>query len=322
MPRYARYIGDNGLTHTGIIQHGSVQDLPGDPDILALLQGPEDVRRDVLVRAGKQQRRPIADATFAVPVQPRAMRDFLVFEAHIAGMKKNEPGDGTVPPQWYEAPAFLFMNPWSVVPAGADIPMPPFTQKLDFELEVAMIVKDTVRDVPLEEASQHIAGFCLFNDWSARDIQGNEMRVGLGPNKGKDFANTLGPWITTPEELEQFREGDRYALEMSVAINGEVVGTDNLRNMSWSFEEMLVHASRDAWVGAGDVLATGTASQGALSERWARAGGELIIPPLQVGDVVTMTVEGLGSISNRIVETTSPGYRVPPARRTYGPDRL
>lgn len=320
MPRYARYV-ENGVVHTGVVFHDLVQSLPGDPDILTLLQAPDRQRRDVLVAAGRQQRRPVEEATFEVPVQPRAMRDFLVFEAHIAGMKKNEPGDGSVPAQWYEAPAFLFMNPWSVVPTGADIPMPPFTQKLDFELEVAMIVKNTVRDVPLEEAHEHIAGFCLLNDWSARDIQGSEMRIGLGPSKGKDFANTLGPWITTPDELERYREGDRYALEMSVAVNGEVVGTDNLRNMSWSFEEMLVHASRDAWVGAGDVLATGTASQGALSERWARSGS-LTPPPLQVGDVVTMTVEGLGTIQNRIVETASPGHRVPPARRTYGPDRL
>ena len=322
MTQYARYVGPNGIVHTGRIQHGKVQDIPGDPEILALLNGPADVRRDLDVRAGRQQKLPISEATFAVPVQPRAMRDFLVFEAHIAGMKKNEPGDGSVPPQWYEAPAFLFMNPWSVLPTGADIPMPPFTQRLDFELEVAMIVKHTVRDVPLEEAAEHIAGFCILNDWSARDVQGNEMRVGLGPSKGKDFANTLGPWLTTPDELEKYREGDRYALEMSVAVNGEVVGTDNLRNMSWSFEEMLVHASRDAWVGAGDVLATGTASEGALSERWARAGGELVIPPLQVGDVVTMSVEGLGAISNRLVGQASPGHTVPPARRTYGADRL
>jgi len=321
MAQYARYVGPNGILHTGRVQHGRLQDIPGDPEILDLLTAPPDVRRDLDVRAGRQQKLPIPEATFAVPVQPRAMRDFLVFEAHIAGMKKNEPGDGSVPPQWYEAPAFLFMNPWSVLPTGAGIPMPPFTQKLDFELEVAMIVKDTVRDVPLEEAAEHIAGFCILNDWSARDIQAGEMRVGLGPSKGKDFANTLGPWLTTPDELEQYREGDRYALEMSVAINGEVVGTDNLRNMSWSFEEMLVHASRDAWVGRGDVLATGTASTGALSERWARTG-QLTPPPLQVGDVVTMTVEGLGPIENRIVETVSPGHTVPPARRTYGADRL
>lgn len=322
MAQLARYVGQNGIEHTGRIQHGNVQDIPGDPGILDLLNGPEGVRRDLLVRAGRQQRLPIPDATFAVPVQPRAMRDFLAFEAHIAGMKKTEGGDGSVPDAWYEAPQFLFMNPWSVLPTGADIPMPPFTERLDFELEVAMIVKHTVRDVPLAEAAEHIAGYCIFNDWSARDVQRREMSVGLGPSKGKDFANTLGPWLTTPDELEQYREGDRYALDMSVAINGEVVGTDNLRNMSWSFEEMLVHASRDAWVGAGDVLATGTASQGALSERWARAGGELVIPSLQVGDVVTMTVQGLGTIENRIVQTASPGHTAPRARRTYGADRL
>jgi 2-keto-4-pentenoate hydratase/2-oxohepta-3-ene-1,7-dioic acid hydratase in catechol pathway len=317
----ARYVGANGIVHTGRVQHGRLQDIPGDPEILDLLHMPEDVRRDLLVRAGRQQRLPLDEATFAVPVQPRGMRDFNTFEAHIAGMKKGEPGDGTVPEGWYEFPVFLFMNPWSVLPTGADIPMPPFTQKLDFELEVAAIVKDTVRDVPIEEAAEHIAGFCIFNDWSARDIQGREMSVGLGPSKGKDFANTIGPWLTTPDELEPFREGDRYALEMTVAINGEVVGSDNLRNMSWSFEEMLVHASRDAWVGAGDVLASGTASTGALAERWSRSG-ELSPRPLQVGDVVTMTVEGLGSIENRITETVSPAHVAPRARRTYGADRL
>lgn len=321
MTQYARYVGPNGIVHTGRVQHGRLQDIPGDPDILALLTAPEEVRRDLDVRAGRSQRLPIEDATLMAPVEPRAMRDFLVFEAHIAGMKKKEAGDGSVPSQWYEAPAFLFMNPWSVLPSGADIPMPPFTQRLDFELEVGMIVKHTVRDVPIEEAAEHIAGFCILNDWSSRDIQGNEMRVGLGPSKGKDFANTLGPWLTTPDELEPYREGDRYALEMSVTVNGEVIGTDNLRNMSWSFEEMLVHASRDAWVGAGDVLATGTSSQGALAERWARTG-ELVPPPLQVGDVVTMTVEGLGTVHNRIVAQASPGHTVAPARRTYGPDRL
>lgn len=321
MAQYARYLGPNGIVHTGRVQHGRLQDIPGDPEIIDLLTAPSDVRRDKDLRAGRLQKLPVEDAVLTVPVQPRAMRDFVVFEAHIAGMKKSEGGAGSVPEQWYEAPAFLFMNPWSVVPSGAEIPMPPFTQRLDFELEVAMIVKHTVRDVPIEEAAQHIAGFCLLNDWSARDIQAAEMSIGLGPSKGKDFASTLGPWLTTPDELEKYREGDRYALEMSVAVNGEIVGTDNLRNMSWSFEEMLVHASRDAWVGAGDILATGTASRGALSETWARTGA-LHPPPLQVGDVVTMTVEGLGSIENRVVESVSPGHRAPRARRTYGVDRL
>ncbi|MDQ1204815.1 fumarylacetoacetate hydrolase family protein [Microbacterium sp. SORGH_AS_0862] len=321
MVQYARFVGPNGILHTGRVQHGALQDIPGDPTVLDLLSMPAQRRRDLDVRAGRQQKLPVGRAQYTVPVEPRAIRDFVTFEAHIAGMKKAEEGRA-VPPQWYEAPAFVFMNPWSVVPTGAEIPMPSQTEQLDFELEVAMVVKHTVRDVSLEEAPQHIAGFCIMNDWSARDVQRGEMAVGLGPSKGKDFATTIGPWLTTPDELERYREGDRYALEMSVAVNGETVGTDNLRNMSWSFEELLVHASRDAWVGAGDILATGTASQGALAERWARAGGDLVIPPLQVGDVVTMTVEGLGTIENRIGASTSPGHRAGRARRTYGSDRL
>lgn len=320
MPRYARYV-EHGIVHTGVVFHGRVQDLPGDPDILSVIRADPGERNALLTRAGKQQRKAIEDTAFLAPIEPRAMRDFVAFEAHIAGMKKGEPGDGTVPEQWYEAPAFLFMNPWSVVGTGADISVPPGTEKLDFELEVAAIVKDTVRDVAIEDAADHIAGYCILNDWSARDIQGREMRIGLGPSKGKDFANTLGPWITTPDELEGHRDGDRYDLPMTVAINGEVVGSDNLKNMSWSFEEMLVHASRDAVVGAGDVLASGTASTGALSEAWSRTG-TMKPPPLVPGDVVTMTVEGLGSITNRIVPTRSPGHTVPRARRTYGLDRL
>ncbi|GGH33427.1 fumarylacetoacetate hydrolase family protein [Microbacterium album] len=320
MPRYARYV-ENGIVHTGVVRHGRVHDIPRDLDILTLLQAPEHERTDILINTGRQQRKPIEDTRLLAPVEPRALRDFVTFEAHIAGMKKGEPGDGSVPEQWYEAPRFLFANPWSVVGTGADIPMPPFTQRLDFELEVAAIVKHTVRDLAIEDAAEHIAGYCIWNDWSARDVQGEEMRVGLGPSKGKDFANTLGPWITTPEELREYRDGDRYDLPMTVSINGEVVGSDNLKNMSWSFEEMLVHASRDAFVGAGDVLGSGTASTGALSESWSRTG-QLTPPPLQVGDVVKMEVEGLGEITNRIVETTSPAHTVPRARRTYGPDRL
>jgi 2-keto-4-pentenoate hydratase/2-oxohepta-3-ene-1,7-dioic acid hydratase in catechol pathway len=320
----------------GFPQIGIIRDEPGSPegvvhlvnpargqDVLSIVNLPQDQRNQIMTDAGRNFRAPVTDVQWLPPVEPRAMRDFVAFEAHIAGMKKNEPGDGTIPPAWYEAPVFLFMNPWSVIGTGAEVAYPPFTQKLDFELEVAMIVKDTVRDVPAEDAAHHIAGYAILNDWSARDIQGREMSVGLGPAKGKDFANTLGPWLTTPDELEPYREGDRFALDMSVAVNGKVIGTDNLKNMSWSFEELLAHAARDAVVGAGDVLGTGTASQGALSERWARAGGDTsAFPPLQVGDEVTMTVQGLGSITNRIGQTTSPGHRAPRARRTYGPDRL
>ncbi|MFT4123071.1 MAG: fumarylacetoacetate hydrolase family protein [Microbacteriaceae bacterium] len=311
----------NGFVHPGVVFHDRVQSLPEALDILDVVRMPAAERDLLVAQAGRHFRAPVEQVRLLPPVEPRAMRDFVAFEGHISGMKKGEPGDGTVPEQWYQAPAFLFMNPWSLYGARDEIPMPPLTSALDFELEVAIIVKDTVRDLSVEEAAEHIAGYTILNDWSARDIQAGEMRVGLGPSKGKDFANTLGPWLVTPDELEQYREGDRLALAMTVAVNGEVIGEDNLRNLSWSFEELLAHASRGAVVGAGDVLGTGTASRGALCEFWSRSG-ERTPPPLEVGDVVTMTVEGLGSISNRIGPVASPGHTVPRARRTYGEDRL
>jgi type II secretory pathway pseudopilin PulG len=140
----------------------------------------------------------------------------------------------------------------------------------------------------------------------------------------QDFANTLGPWITTPDELEQYREGDRLDLEMVVTVNGVEYGRDSLKNMSWSFEELLAHASRGANVGAGDVLASGTAGMGAMSEHWSRSKQYDTPAPLQVGDVVEMTIAGLGSIRNTVAagDSPNPEYRVPPARRTYSEDRL
>lgn len=318
--RIGRY-QHSGLPQIGTINHGLVHQLQGPRDVLEFLALPIAERNLLAAQAGRHQRVPIEEVRFLPPVEPRAMRDFVGFEAHIAGMKKSEGGDGSVPEAWYEAPAFLFMNPWSCIGATEDLPMPPLTEALDFELEVAAIVLTPARDVSVADAAAHIAGYTIFNDWSARDIQRREMSVGLGPSKGKDFASTLGPWITTPDELEPYRDGDRFNLTMTVEINGVEVGRDNLKNLSWSFEELLSHASRGAMVGAGDVIASGTCSSGALSEAWSRTGVRTP-PPLAVGDVVTMTVEGLGSISNRIVETTSPGIQVPRARRTYRDDQL
>lgn len=319
--RIARY-EHNGYPQLGVIRHGTIQSLQTKLSLLEVLALPRRERDYLEGQAGKYFRAPADSVKFLPPVEPRAMRDFLAFEAHISGMKKGFDGDGHVPEAWYDAPGFLFMNPWSVVGATDDVAMPPLTKKLDFELEIAAIVLKQAKDVSAAEAGEYIAGYCLFNDWSARDIQKREMQVGLGPNKGKDFANTLGPWITTPDELEEFRDGDRYDLTMTVSVNGVEIGRDNAKNLSWSFEEMLSHASRGAIVGAGDVLASGTCSQGALSEHWSRSGQFESPQSLQVGDVVEMTIEGLGTIRNTITECTSPGYTVPPARRTYSEDRL
>jgi 2-keto-4-pentenoate hydratase/2-oxohepta-3-ene-1,7-dioic acid hydratase in catechol pathway len=290
----------NNLPHLGLINHGHVLNLPEGMDALTFLTLPEDKQRVAILAAGRLFKAPLESVELLPPVEPKAMRDFVTFEGHIAGMKKSEPGDGTVPQHWYEAPVFYFMNPHTVYGGNQDIAKPAYTSALDYELEVAVILKKPAVNISPEEAKDYILGYCILNDWSARDVQKKEMSVGLGPSKGKDFATTIGPFITTPDELEQYREGDRLALEMSVSVNGVRMGGDNLKNMGWSFEQMISHASRSSYVGAGDVLASGTAHSGSLAEHWSKNKSQTP-PALEPGDIVEMTVTGLGTIRNRIV---------------------
>ena len=148
-----------------------------------------------------------------------------------------------------------------------------------------------------------------MNDWSARDIQGKEMKLKLGPSKGKDFATTIGPWVVTADELDGCRDADGFLdLEMTVKVNDVRVGGDRSAHMGWSFEQLVSHSSRASWVKAGEVLASGTCASGSLAESWGRTG-TLTPPPLQVGDVVEMTIERLGTIRNTVVadpETVPP----------------
>jgi 2-keto-4-pentenoate hydratase/2-oxohepta-3-ene-1,7-dioic acid hydratase in catechol pathway len=304
----------HGFPLLGVISHGQVQSLPQGLDVLEVLNMPIGERNLLEAQAGRRHRAPLGSVRLLPPIEPRAMRDFVAFERHIAGMKKGE-GAAGVPDAWYEAPVFLFMNPWSVVGAEDDVPAPPDTTVLDFELEIAAIVGRTAHNVSEADAGDYIAGYCVMNDWSARDLQSREMSVGLGPSKGKDFATTIGPWITTADELEHRTVNGRLALEMSVSINGVEVGRDSGENMSWTFPQLLAHASRAATVGAGDILASGTCSGGSLGEIWARRG-ERTPPSLLPGDVVTMEIDGLGRISNRVVDPDPAPARVRPLERT------
>jgi 2-keto-4-pentenoate hydratase/2-oxohepta-3-ene-1,7-dioic acid hydratase in catechol pathway len=196
---------------------------------------------------------------------------------------------------------------------------PPVTKRLDFELEVGAVIGGVAgsdgRDLSPAEAARHIFGYTIYNDWSARDIQGREMKVRLGPAKGKDFGTTLGPWIVTADEFAELVDDDGFLpIGLEVFVNGVRVGHDLLSNMGWPFGDLIAYASRDSRVVPGDVLGSGTAGNGGcLAELWGRAG-ELTPLPITAGDEVVMRVEGIGEIRN-VVGRARPVPEIPAARR-------
>ncbi|WP_329089387.1 fumarylacetoacetate hydrolase family protein [Actinomadura citrea] len=258
---------------------------------------------------------PLADVRLLPPLEPPSVRDFVAFEEHVEGVRKAVDGLSGVPDAWYDAPTFYFSNPHAMVGAHDDVPLPPGCHDLDFELEVAAVIGRAGADLSPEQARAHIFGYTIFNDWSARDLQSREMRVGLGPCKGKDFATTLGPWLVTADELEPYRDADGFLrLVLTAEVNGKVVGRDLLANMGWPFEDLVAYASRGARLRPGDVLGSGTCGNGGcLAELWGLAA-EQTPPPLTPGDTVTLTVEGIGTVSNTIVPGVAP-VPIPRARK-------
>ncbi|MFF7640868.1 fumarylacetoacetate hydrolase family protein [Streptomyces canus] len=257
----------------------------------------------------------VSEVRLLPPLQPPTVRDFVTFEEHVEGVRRSVDGAGGVPEAWYDAPTFYFTNPYAVIGAHDDVPVPPGSAVLDFELEVAAVIGREGRDLTPEQARDRIIGYTVFNDWSARDLQSREMQVRLGPCKGKDTAATLGPYLVTADELEPYRDADGFLrLALTAQVNGEVVGKDLLSNMSWTFEEMVAYASRGTVVRPGDVLGSGTCGNGGcLAELWG-VRGEQSPPPLKPGDTVTLTVEGIGTVSNTVVPGEDP-VPLPTARR-------
>jgi 2-keto-4-pentenoate hydratase/2-oxohepta-3-ene-1,7-dioic acid hydratase in catechol pathway len=256
---------------------------------------------------------PLSSVSLLPPLRPTTLRDFMTFEQHLAGAIRWVNPGAEIAPVWYEAPCFYFTNPLAVVADGEPVEFPPGCETLDFELELAVVLKKGGRNLSVADAADCIGGYTILNDWSARDIQSREMKIGLGPVKGKDFASTLGPWIVTADELAPYVRDDRLDVQMSVSINEVVVGQDTAAHMAWSFAEMIAYASRGAVVEAGDVLGSGTCGGGCLAELWGWAGQQ-DPAPLRPGDVVTLEIEGIGRISNTLVVSV-PAPPVPSARR-------
>jgi len=232
---------------------------------------------------------------FAPPVwQPNSFRDFYAFENHVK-TSRGRRGLEMIP-QWYELPVFYFSNHRCFSTDGDSLPFPSGGEWLDFELEVAAVVTRPGANLSLEAAEEAIGGYCILNDWSLRDVQREEMAVGLGPAKGKDFASGLGSWLVTPDEIADKRAGKGFDLKMSARINGELVSRGNWSSIFYSFAEMLQRASENVTLYPGDIIGSGTVGSGCILE----LGPDTIGGWLKPGDVVELEIESLGSIKNTI----------------------
>lgn len=296
-----------GTVRAGVVSDHGLHALPLGVTVLDLVRAGLPSALEAGTDALSAAPVPVEQARLLPPLQAPTVRDFVAFEEHVEGVRRSIDGAAGVPEQWYAAPTFYFTNPYAVIGPYDDVPVPPGSHVLDFELEVAAVIGRAGRDLTPEAARDHIAGYTILNDWSARDLQSAEMKVGLGPCKGKDTATTLGPVLVTADELEPCRDSDGFLrLALTAEINGEVVGTDLLSNMSWTFEEMTAYASRGTWVRPGDVLGSGTCGNGGcLAELWG-VRGEQSPPPLKPGDTVTLTVEGIGTVANTVVPGADP----------------
>ncbi|GGB09767.1 fumarylacetoacetate hydrolase family protein [Puia dinghuensis] len=252
------------------------------------------------------------DLLAPVPL-PASCRDGYAFRQHVAAARRNR----KVPmiPEFDQYPVFYFTNHHSIQGPGEVRCMPDHFDKLDFELEVAIVISRHGRNIPAAEADDYIAGLMIMNDLSARTLQMEEMLLNLGPAKGKDFATVTGPWLVTPDELAEFETpckeghtGKSWNLRMQCRINGVEVSDGNLADMDWTFAELIERASYGVDLYPGDVIGSGTVGTGCFLEL--NGTGKLNDPAyqeqwLQEGDVVELEVDGLGVLSNTIVREDS-----------------
>ena len=229
---------------------------------------------------------------------PPSVRDFYAFEQHVKAARALR-GAGMIP-EWYEIPTFYFTNNSEIYGHDEPVPYPAGSNELDIELEIACIIGREGKDIPVEEADNYIAGYTIMNDWSARDFQRLDMKLNLGPGKGKDFATSLGPWLVTPDELAARRTGsgasERYDMTMLARVNGKEISRGNFNQIYYSFPQMIAYASCNARIRVGDVIGSGTVGTGCLLEI-----GTEVHPWFQRGDVIELEIEGIGVLRNRIV---------------------
>jgi 2-keto-4-pentenoate hydratase/2-oxohepta-3-ene-1,7-dioic acid hydratase in catechol pathway len=232
---------------------------------------------------------PTGEVVTSAPLpNPASLRDFIAFENHIAATSKKR--GQPIPPEWYKAPAYYKGNHRTIIGPDEDLPWPLDTTKLDYELELACVIGSKGRDISERDAQDYIAGYTIMNDFSARDIQFQEMACRLGPAKGKDFATALGPCLVTPDEI-----ADLGAVEMIARVNGEEWSRGRFGTIHWSFPQMIAHVSRGETIYPGDVFGSGTVGGGCGLE---------MDRYLKPGDVVELEIQPVGVLRTKVVGAT------------------
>jgi fumarylacetoacetate (FAA) hydrolase len=310
--------------HLGVFVHGHIYNLNSCdkqlPDNMAeFLKG-----SDVLMERAKKINEQIQSKTIEpkeeafyeliAPVpHPTSCRDGYAFRQHVAAARRNRKVDMIA--EFDQYPVFYFTNHNAIQGPGEIECMPDHFEKLDFELEVAIVIGKQGRNITAAEADNYIAGYMIMNDMSARTLQMEEMLLNLGPAKGKDFSTVIGPWLVTPDELEPYKTsakeghtGNAYDLSMTCSVNGVNVSSGNMADMDWTFAEIVERCAYGVDILPGDVIGSGTVGTGCFLEL---NGTGLLNDPeyatqwLQEGDMVEMEVAGLGRLSNIITKSDS-----------------
>jgi 2-keto-4-pentenoate hydratase/2-oxohepta-3-ene-1,7-dioic acid hydratase in catechol pathway len=299
--RWCTYISPADSTdRVGLLHEGQIRGLPGTGSLVDLLGDDGQRLAQAAERAVRDPAEVVAegDVRFRAPVpRPPSIRDFYAFEEH-ATTAANALGRD-VAPVWYETPLFYFTNPAATRGPYDDVPVSPGSRSFDYELEVAAVVGRGA-DLDPARAEEHIAGYAVMCDWSARDLQAREMQGHLGPAKGKDGATSFSAFLVTPDEIEDRRGGNAYDLEMTASVNGTTYSRGNLSTIYWRFGEMLAYASRGTELRPGDVIGSGTVGTGCILEL-AGVHGHDAYPWLQPGDQVRLECDRIGVISATIV---------------------
>ena len=310
--------------HLGVFVNGHIYNLNSCdkqlPDNMAdflkgsdvLMERAKNIDRQIKSKEIEPKEEAFYELLAPVP-HPTSCRDGYAFRQHVAAARRNRKVDMIA--EFDQHPIFYFTNHNAIQGPGEVECMPDHFEKLDFELEVAIVIGKKGRNITAAEADSYIAGFMIMNDMSARTLQMEEMLLNLGPAKGKDFSTIIGPWLVTPDELEEYKTlpkeghiGNAYQLNMSCTVNGLKVSSGNMADMDWTFAEIVERCAYGVDILPGDVIGSGTVGTGCFLEL---NGTGLLNDPgyatqwLQEGDIVEMEITGLGLLTNIITRSES-----------------